>query len=225
MKRTVRATPFLALVGFLAVPLAAFGQATTYRVIITNVTPTQILSPPVVVSHGALLSLFTPGSPASPELAILAEDGETGPLEAMLSGHPEVRSVAVADEGIPPGGSVALDVQAQGRFVFLSLVSMLVTTNDAFAGLHSFDLRGGHWARQILLDAWDAGTEENNESCEFIPGPPCGNKFVRATENAEGFVGIHPGIRGIGDLAPEVWDWKNPVAHVSVIRLAGPPGS
>ena len=27
------------------------------------------------------------------------------------------------------------------------------------------------------LPAYDAGTEVNNELCEFIPGPPCGNIF------------------------------------------------
>jgi hypothetical protein len=214
----------LALAALLGLPAAAAAQGVTYRITVTNLTPSQILSPPVVVAHGIGLSLFTPGSPASHELAVLAEDGDTAPLEAMLAMHPDVASFAVG-EGIPPGASTTVEVQSHGRLVFLSMVSMLVTTNDGFAGLRLHDLRGGHWLREVLVEAWDAGSEANNEDCDFIPGPPCGNPMVRDTAGAEGFVGIHPGIRGIGDLAPEVWDWKNPVALVRIARTAGPAGS
>jgi hypothetical protein len=34
----------------------------------------------------------------------------------------------------------------------------------------------------------------------------------------EGFVHIHPGIHGIGDLIPAQRDWRNPVAKISIER-------
>jgi hypothetical protein len=66
--------------------------------------------------------------------------------------------------------------------------------------------------------AWDAGTEANTEDCHFIPGPPCGNRFVRDPDGAEGIVRIHSGIHGTGDLNPAMLDWRNPVAMVSIAR-------
>lgn len=54
------------------------------------------------------------------------------------------------------------------------------------------------------------------ELCDHIPGPPCGKAFVRNTGGAEGYVHVHSGIHGIGDLVPEQFDWRNPVAEVVI---------
>ncbi len=110
-------------------------------------------------------------------------------------------------------------VDVQGGFRFLSMAGMLVTTNDAF-----FALRGArvpaHGIRTFRSPAYDAGSEANNEDCAFIPGPPCMNPNVRATENAEGYVHIHAGIHGIADLDPAEHDWRNPVAEITLRRLS-----
>lgn len=68
--------------------------------------------------------------------------------------------------------------------------------------------------------AYDAGSKENNELCPFIPGPACAGAGagVRAPAGAEGFVYVHSGIQGVGDLGPEN-DWRNPVAKISVVRI------
>ena len=50
---------------------------------------------------------------------------------------------------------------------------MLVNTNDAFTGLDSVQLRGKR--SQLSRNAYDAGSERNNELKAFIPGPCCGN--------------------------------------------------
>ena len=31
--------------------------------------------------------------------------------------------------------------------------------------------------------------------------------------------GVHGGIHGIGDLDPATYEWRNPVAHVEVVRV------
>ncbi len=64
-----------------------------------------------------------------------------------------------------------------------------------------------------MLRAYDGGTENNNQSCAFIPGPPCGNFFVR--EPTAQAIAPHPGITG-GDIA--AFAWTNPVAKVTITR-------
>ncbi len=113
-----------------------------------------------------------------------------------------------------PGSSVTLTVDVDRHFRRLSLAGMLVTTNDAFVAVRSAGIPWG-W-RQLEAAAYDAGSEANSEACDFIPGPPCGNGGVRDTADAEGFVHIHSGIHGSGDLLPSRDDWRNPVAKITM---------
>ena len=54
-----------------------------------------------------------------------------------------------------------------------------------------------------------------------IPGPICGGAGLSPGENPddEGYVHIHRGIHGIGDLNASVYDWRNPVARITVTRV------
>lgn len=210
-----------ATIAFLAVILcasSAFAQRATYRVAITNITPNQVISPPVVVAHSPRTFLFRVGREASPELAAVAEDADTSGLEAALAADPGVFDFAVAGAPLPPGKSVVLEVQTIPGFLRISAIGMLVTTNDAFFGLDTFPLTGPARARETTAPAYDAGTEVNNELCSHIPGPPCENPFVRETEGAEGFVHIHSGIHGVGDLDAAGLDWLNPVVRITLVR-------
>ncbi len=188
----------------------------TFEVTITNLTRGQIISPPIVFSHTRHFSLFELGQPSSDALAMLAEDGATGPLESELLASPKVFSVAAATGGIPPGQSVTVEINAGGPFGYISTAGMLVSTNDAFFAVRNLRVPFGFGKTSHVAEAYDAGSENNSESCEFIPGPPCGNGGVRDTDGAEGYVHIHAGIHGIGDLFPEDADWRNPVALVVV---------
>ena len=100
----------------------------------------------------------------------------------------------------------------------VSMAGMLVVTNDAFFGVNGAEMpRRG--AIQLRSTAYDAGSEANNEDCDYIPGPPCNNPMMRMTTGAEGYVHVHAGIHGIGDLAPETYDWRSDVAAISVRRV------
>ncbi len=200
----------------------------TYSVTVTNVTTSQVMNPVMVIVGEPSLHLFTVGQPASDALAAVAEDADTTGIVGMLDGlvGSGVDSYAIADGPLPPGQSVTLDVTAAGGCRALTLVSMLVTTNDAFAGVNAvplstcgpgapFNLTGGV---EVWASAYDAGTEANTELCSEIPGPPCGSHFVRHTEGAEGFVHVHGGIHGVGDLDPAMFDWRNPVARLWIER-------
>lgn len=188
----------------------------TYRVTITNITRGQIISAPIVFSHKRGFDLFKLGQPSSEGLAALAEDGVTGTLESELLASTSVFSVATAAGGIPPGQSVTVEINAGGPYRFISTAGMLVSSNDAFFAARKVPLPFGFGTSSHAAEAYDAGSETNSEICDFIPGPPCGNGGVRDTDGAEGYVHIHAGIHGIGDLAPEDFDWRNPVALVEV---------
>ncbi len=197
-------------------------RSLTFEVTVTNLTRGQVFSPAVVATHTAAMRLFTGGEPASDALAAVAEDAVLDPLLEMLEGSPNVRDVVVltGENGpILPGESASVTVRGSPRAARISLVGMLVTTNDAFYGLNAE--RGPFYgAVTRMVPAYDAGSEANNELCSHIPGPPCGNAGVRDTDGAEGYVHVHAGVHGVGDLDPSAHDWRNPVASVTIRRVS-----
>lgn len=202
---------------------AAPARPTRYQVTVTNMTRGQVFSPAVVAVHSrAMTPLWEAGETASTELAQVAEDAVLGPLTSALQADPQVMDVETLDHmggPIPPGQSASVMVSAMpGVFDRVSLVGMLVTTNDAFYGVagHELSVRADSAFR---VPAYDAGSEANTEMCAHIPGPPCGNAGVRVTTGAEGFVHIHAGVQGTGDLVPADHDWRNPVARIEVRRM------
>ena len=95
---------------------------------------------------------------------------------------------------------------------------MLVSTNDAFFAATS--IVAFPWKKGAAkAHAYDAGSETNSESCAYIPRPPCGNGGVRDTQGAEGYVHIHGGIHGIGDLDAAEHDWRNPVVKIMIRKM------
>lgn len=165
--------------------------------------------------------LWTLGSPASDELAQVAEDAILGPLEMKLGNMAEVldvKRITGVNGPILPGETAWVDIEFTGPFRWVSAAAMLVTTNDAFTGLNG--VRGPNVGAGVhMAPAYDAGTEANTESCEHIPGPPCMMPEVRVTDGAEGYVYVHPGISGEGDLTQSGYDWRNPVAKFVIERL------
>ena len=214
MKRILWCVMLVAMVVAWAAPAAA---QDTVTVRITNVSK-QIISPPLVATHTWKAQIFVPGMPASTELSLLAEDGDPSNLAAALEANGEVLDVAVAGGLLFPGESVSFELSSVGKYNRVSAVGMLVTTNDAFFGFQNFRIQSDSMNRRIGVPAWDAGSEANNEDCDFIPGPPCGNPFVRDTDGAEGFVHTHPGLHGGGDLTPAEWGWQNPVVDILVSK-------
>ncbi|UCF38960.1 MAG: spondin domain-containing protein [Acidobacteriota bacterium] len=218
---------------FCGAGLTSVAQANqlTIEVEITNLTKGQIFSPGVVALHTAWSEpIFRVGSPSSEELAGVAEDAILDPLVARLESDPDVAMVGVIQGEnvvILPGETATIRfAPAEGRKARrLSLVGMLVTTNDAFYGLNSVAIgspflaqTGTRKTEDFYALAYDAGSERNTETCDSIPGPPCGNPMVRVTDGAEGYVYVHSGIHGSGDLSPAEYDWNNPVAKV-VVRV------
>src|SRR5262245_43898360 len=192
-----------------------------FVVTITNLTQGQIFTPIVAASHKSSVKLFQLGEPASEPLEILAEAGDTGPLKSMLGQSAAVLDIADSGAPLPPGASATLSLATRGAFNFVSVAAMLVPTNDGFFALNGVEGPNGHEVVTKYSPAYDAGTEPNDELCIHIPGPPfaCTGEGFNPARGADNFVHIHPGIHGIGNLAPARYDWRNPVARI-VIRRA-----
>ena len=214
MKRTILIGVLALVVMTWTVPAMA---QNTVKVRVTNVSK-QIISPPLLATHTWKARAFVPGKSASTELSMLAEDGDPSALAALLAESDQVLDVVVAGGPLLPGATMVFELEKRGRFNRLSAVGMLVTTNDAFFGLDTLFIEPGAQPQRVFAVAWDAGTEFNNELCGFIPGPPCGSPLVRDTDDAEGFIHVHPGLHGGGDLSPAEWNWQSPVVEIQVVK-------
>jgi hypothetical protein len=151
-------------------------------------------------------------------------------LEATLRANPGVKQVVDSGAALPPGHSVTLNVTGGGPFNHVSVAAMLVPTNDAFFALNGVNAapvedsveEGADSATLTFYSpAYDAGTEEDDELCINIPGPPnvCSGEGFNAARDDVNFVHIHSGIHGIGDLAPALYDWRNPVARITITMV------
>lgn len=179
---------------------------TTWTVKVQNVTPagSQPLSPPVFVVHPPGVHVWRLGGYASRGVAAVAEDGDGPTLVKEVSKRRGVREAFVG-----AGGAIAtyqVKVRPGDR---ISIVSMLVNTNDGFTGVDALRPRAG----SIRTMAYDAGSEKNLETKATIPGPCCGSPMRRAPEKK--VISKHKGITGCGGLDPMTYGWTGPVARIS----------
>jgi hypothetical protein len=199
-----------------------YGGIAVFEVTLENLTPatgegsSQPFSPPVLVTHKSHMQIFKIHRYASDELRQIAEDAVNGPMVEKLSNSKKVFDVVEGSEVIFPDGAVSFKITAKRGYHKLSLVSMLVNTNDAFTGISSARLpRYGE--KVYYLYAYDAGTEKNTEMTDHIPGPCCGNPLVRVPTHER--IKVHRGIKGKGDLDPDVYDWHKKVAKLTIKRI------
>ncbi len=216
----------VSLITLAASSASANGYATRYEVTITNITKGQTFTPILAATHSPSISIFELGSPASTELEILAEGGDTAPLAGVIDA---AGGSTTASEGLlAPGESVSLVVEARRGRNVLSVAAMLIPTNDTFFALNGVRLP---WFGPRSYDApgYDAGTEANDQSCGSMPGPRCGGEghSPGPNEGDEGFVHIGNGFHDLGEvdedgnevLGPFTYDWRNSVARVVVRRI------
>lgn len=160
--------------------------------------------------------LYMRGKESSVELATLAENGDPSALVNYYSEADGVLS-AIATSGPTNGGqTLTIEVTTTSKYPLVTIASMAINTNDCFVALNGVYLMPG-----MVLDTpgLDAGSEENNESCSSIPGPDCAGADTpgnTADGNGEGFVHVHRGVIGVGDL-PLDTDWRNPMMRVAVM--------
>lgn len=202
----------------------------TYEVTITNITRGQTFTPQLVVTHSKNIALFEVGDLATKELAILAEGGNTQPLTDVLSSLGKDVGEAKTIPGLlGPGETISTTITANPyKQPVISMAAMLIPTNDTFVAMNSVKLpfRG---KRVRHLKAYDAGTEFNDQNCANIPGPRCGGQgsSPEPSDSDEGYIYISNGFHDLGSadefgneiLGPAVYDWRNPVAKITVQRV------
>ena len=209
-----------------ALLLAGAGPAAAHKwqVEITNVTPGQTFTPILLVTHHGSSGIFELGQPASEELAVLAEGGDTGPLAAALTAQ-SGRQAQTIDGLVMPGQTAEAWVEAYpGQR--LTIAAMLIPTNDTFVAVDSVFLPF-FGATSVHALAYDAGSEPNDQNCANIPGPVCGGEgFSPASGDPVGVVHVSNGFHDLSAsdpdaLSPVTYTWNNPVAIVTIRRVHG----
>lgn len=192
-----------------------------YQVTITNLTHAQPMSPMAVLTHQKSYRLFGIGTTATIALEALAEGGDN----ASLLDDAHVDAAVSGSDLILPGASSTTTLTSN-LSECLSVASMLVNTNDAFAGadcIDIHDLKVGSTLQMDLL-AYDAGTEGNSERAATIPGPAGGGVGYDEARDDIDIITVHGGIVGSDDgLSGSALNmshrWDNPVASIRIERV------
>ena len=175
-------------------------QERRYELTFTNLSG-QPMTPPVVAIHNKTTDVFEVGEGASEPVREIAENGNIDPLVAAAGANPDVTAAAVAGDGpLFPGESVTITVDTDRSWRRLSVVSMVVCTNDGFTGFDSVRIP---WfvgdSASFTATAYDAGTEINIEDPDYWV-PPCGGSGENLKQAESGVITAHPGLSGFGDL-------------------------
>ncbi len=209
--------------------------AQNVRVDVTNLSNAIYFTPLLVATHPESTHLFEGGNTASVNLQIMAEGGDTSGLIDELMGISADISDNPAGGLLVPGASTQSTFPKGGQNTHLSLVAMLLPTNDGFVGLDALEIPRSKGIYTYFLNAYDAGTEANDEiingggaaGTPGIPADPGGNSGtggsgVTTTENNT-TVHIHRGvlgdtdlIAGKSDLTINIHRWLNPIAKIVI---------
>ena len=206
------------------VPPAPAPTPTQYEFKVTalNLTNAQPLSPLGAALH-TTGQFWTIGEMASEELEKLAEGGDN----SGLLGLSVVNASASSDAPLGPGSMTELMLTTTSLTdQKISLISMMVNTNDGFTGLNSIDVSQmavGDYAK-MNTRAYDSGTEANSESSGSMPGPADGGEGFNALRDDIDKVAMHPGVVSNDDgLSTSVLTsehkFDNPLMAVTITRV------
>lgn len=205
-------------------------QAEQFTVTIENLTHGIYFTPFLVAAHDSSTALFTSGTSASASLEAMAEGGDISGLAADIAGAAPTTVENPAGGLLAPGASITTDTLDTDNTDnnYLSLVAMMLPTNDGFVGLNSWEIPSTAGTYSFTVNAYDAGTEANDELTASIPAPidfgtGTGGTGV-ATSDTNNMVHIHRGslgdansTGGESDLDNRVHRWLNPIARVTVV--------
>ena len=201
-----------------------------FEIQVTNLTLGQPMSPIAVIAHTTDYRLFEIGDMASVGLEQLAEAGDNSELIVEADADSNVVFTMSGSGPLPPGATEVLTLSVEENDAVelrLSLVSMLVNTNDALTAARNLsvgDLASG-MSMSLRTISYDSGTEANTELSGTIPGPADGGEGFNAERDdiADAIRG-HSGVVTADDgLATSVLNqahrWDNPVAAITITRI------
>ena len=210
--------------------------ATQFDVRITNLSNAIYYTPFLVAAHPAGTSLFETGQPASANLQAMAEGGDIAGLVADVNALGATVVENPAGGLLAPASSVDFSMNTDGTSNDrLTIVAMLLPTNDAFAGLNAIMIPTEPGVYTYNVPAYDAGTEANDElltgggapGAAGMPADPGGLSGTGGTgvagpdENTtvhihRGSIGDTDAAGGASDLDSRVHRWLNPVIRVTL---------
>ncbi|MFT4928227.1 MAG: hypothetical protein ACI8WB_004346 [Phenylobacterium sp.] len=217
--------------------LAMNANAQDLSISVTNLTQGIHFTPLIVGAHTGDTSLFSVATTASSQLQMMAEGGDISGLNTMLTDAAADVMANPAEGLLAPAMSTSLTLNTTDGNNYLSLTAMMLPTNDGFVGLDSWMIPSEAGTYTIWLNAYDAGTEANDEmivggaggapGAPGIPAAPGGNGGANgsgvADTQSNANVHIHRGALGDDDLTGgqsdldnRVHRWLNPVAKVTV---------
>jgi len=207
---------------------SATTQAQDLTITLTNLTHSIYFTPVVTGAHDASTEIFETTTPATPELELLAEEGDFTEVSGLLGNAGADVVDNPADGLLASGESTTFSLSNSSGNDYLSVAAMMLPTNDAFIGLDSWEIPSEAGTYTVYLNAYDAGTEANDELADSIPAFPGGDAGTGGsgvtTEINTPNVHIHPGVigdadaeGGISDLDSSVHRWLNPVAKLTVV--------
>lgn len=193
----------------------------------------------VVAAHASGTKIFQVGMPASLSLQKLAEGGNFADVSADLkAAGANVLDNPAAGPLAPGKLSNKFTLMTTGGNNFLSLAGMIVPTNDGFLAANAIAIPTAKGEYVYMLNAYDAGTEANNElrgaADAGMPGhlgmpvapfleADVGHNGTGVATTAEGFVHIHRGVigddnpmGGKSDIDMMSQRWLNPIARLVI---------
>ncbi len=208
-------------------------QAQELDIKVTNLTQGIHFTPILIAAHDGDTKLFKSGEMASMALQMMAEGGDISALSAMLTTADKAENPAMGL--LAPATSTSTMLSTMDSNMYLSVVAMMLPTNDGFIGLNSWKIPSEAGTYSFTVNAYDAGTEANDEmitgggapGAAGIPAAPgmnagtAGTGVTMTEDNT--YVHIHRGnlgdddlTGGKSDLDNTVHRWLNPVARITV---------
>ncbi|MGD8429223.1 MAG: spondin domain-containing protein, partial [Ectothiorhodospiraceae bacterium] len=224
------------LAGVLAGLAAPVVGAAQYTVDIQNLTRGIYVTPLLVAAHPSDTRLFELGAAASANLQAMAEGGDIAGLVTDLQAVGATIDQNPAGGLLAPGDSTTatLDTDGAAANTRLSLVGMMLPTNDGFVAVNAVELPTEPGTYRYDVVAHDAGTEGNDEiRGSGTPGQPgfpvpapldgvVGTGGSGFAASAEGYVHVHRGVigdtdpnGGVSDIDSTLHRWLNPVLRVT----------
>lgn len=210
------------------------GGDAIFEISITNLTNAQPLSSVAVMLHQSGFNSFIDGETSSIALEMLAEGGSNADVLSEVQAAAEHIDSGSTTGPVPPrtiSDAVSLTVPADDLDnVRLSVISMLVRTNDAFTGTNAANVSNMAVGdiRTMNGPTWDSGTELNSETSGTMPGPGFGGEgFNAVRDDIIDRVRFHGGVvtnesadfgLATSDLQ-EVHRFLNPTSRITVTRV------
>ena len=178
-------------------------------VTLTNTSASQPMTPPIVILHNAPdadngARIFEVGQPASSQIVAIAENGNNGPMLDLIGyltdqGRVSEHAVGFADPANPgpllPGMTATVDLDLQSDDQRMTIVSMVVCTNDGFSAANAHTL-SADVSETFVTPIFDAGSETNVLSLNYWV-PPCSpDGSDNITDDENGSITMHPGQSG-----------------------------